>query len=1046
MAWQTSGSNANNKYWTYSTSAVGMTRTNVVPLGTFSLWYSTTSKRFSSEKNYLFKINVNNFGHANTYKYLVAETPWGDRFTHSHNATPYLSTLPYSSSENVLNFYSKPPSSASYTNVAFYKSTYNGFGTVSGVPSVIKSIDIIELDWFIQGWAWATASANMGWRYNNIDNSFQYTYQPSATDRRQPSRGHTHSNYISKYIPFDSYNLFFNFSMSGNTTNGYIDLYLTENLPSTSTTLSTFTASLWPSTRVASGVFSASRSSRGPINVTNQYIGRISATLSNTSINYEFYNLSGNKYLTAVANFSGPTNYQMDISDVIIQGGYQETDNNEQFLFTNSDVYEEPTPLSVIGGSSDATYSSVTTTIQTLHDPVVGNNFGATGYPGFFSNVYGVVTNLSQLYSKVGNGTFRSGVWENGVWNSGWRVDDQIYDFNDVIGAFSTETRNTRWRVLITGPTSSTSQFEIGDKVSIGNIVSININEERKLLKNYFTIINKNETDLVVEFDNNFPIRRITKDSENHKIRITKNVWLNGGFLNGYFEGVWNNGLFKGYPLITEMDNTHWIDGTFDGGHFSSNTIEYNFVDTWYQNGYVGLSFSATHSFLSGDLIYIEKDDININPQYNGNSTVTSVVDEYLIIIDKEWGSNSTLESGLVRRRTKTGLIQNFKFKDNNVASKTSKTSTVIKDIWRFNSWIDVNYSTDSTTNIGKDRIMFNSSPSILPSDFIDNRKYGLGEYSQMNLYGYITEDVLSSDSTFRDIDSFSKRKYKLGTKYEIYNDFLGDKSQFNKPFGHSVVSGGLNNFFIDGWTYSFSGTFSLVSTPTAFTFSRTVDGTLDVLFADKAVSAFVLDNNNVNIENKRYSIIEFDLVNYEAPQIYTTGGTLSETYLDYSPITFFNYPLISDNDGWTNQPGFPIQENVDYRYTTSTRKVEYFYNRSSIDLGVFGRSYYIQIDDLSANILQSTGIRIELDNIKFYEVDSIPFFQYTTEDYVNKSVQVPYQGSAPFIDYNNVNFSFVDNIVISLDSVQVSPSNTTFVPSNSIGGGNTLYEIPEER
>jgi hypothetical protein len=50
---------------------------------------------------------------------------------------------------------------------------------------------------------------------------------------------------------------------------------------------------------------------------------------------YNFYNLSGNKYLTVVANFSNTANtYDMNISDVVIQGGYQENDNNSQFLFT----------------------------------------------------------------------------------------------------------------------------------------------------------------------------------------------------------------------------------------------------------------------------------------------------------------------------------------------------------------------------------------------------------------------------------------------------------------------------------------------------------------------------------------------------------------------------------------------------------------------------------------------------------------------------------------------------------------------------------------
>jgi hypothetical protein len=42
------------------------------------------------------------------------------------------------------------------------------------------------------------------------------------------------------------------------------------------------------------------------------------------------------------------------------------------------------------------------------------------------------------------------------------------------------------------------------------------------------------------------PIMQITKDSESHAIYVSKNVWLSGGFLSGYFNGIWNYGLFKG--------------------------------------------------------------------------------------------------------------------------------------------------------------------------------------------------------------------------------------------------------------------------------------------------------------------------------------------------------------------------------------------------------------------------------------------------------------------------------------------------------------------
>ena len=200
--------------------------------------------------------------------------------------------------------------------------------------------------------------------------------------------------------------------------------------------------------------------------------------------------------------------------------------------------------MCLIGGSSDATYSVVVATDDTLHNPTASQFFGPTGSPGFFSNLYGDVINLSQLNAKVGNGRFKAGIWENGVWNSGWRVDENVYEFDDVEISLLVQTTNTKWRIQIKGPQTSTSKFNVGDRVAIGNIIGIDINENRKLMKNYFTVLSVSDTNIVVEFNNTFPLRRIEKDSENHKIKVTKNVWLNGGFLNGYFEGVWNNGLY----------------------------------------------------------------------------------------------------------------------------------------------------------------------------------------------------------------------------------------------------------------------------------------------------------------------------------------------------------------------------------------------------------------------------------------------------------------------------------------------------------------------
>ena len=65
------------------------------------------------------------------------------------------------------------------------------------------------------------------------------------------------------------------------------------------------------------------------------------------------------------------------------------------------------------------------------------------------------------------------------------------------------------------------------------------------------------------------------------------------------------------------------------------------------------------------------------------------------------------------------------------------------------------------------------------------------------------------------------------------------------------------------------------------------------------------------------------------------------------------------------------------------------------------------------------------IDNLNFYEVNMIPFFQYFTIDSINNGVEIPYQGISPFIDYSNANFNFIDNIAIGLDSIQTQNSNT---------------------
>lgn len=1266
-----------------SVNPVILQRDNALPTSNSLLrWRGSNQYQFKSSKTYIWKTEVVNFNSASQSKHLRLSPPWKSTATFSfqHTTNSLTRTIPISGeTRNTLVYIDRPLSDFTTDDQVIYGAETAGFDH----PSGLISTKLIECDWIIQGYSYATSSnlANNpvyeGWRYNESNDSFSF-FHSANLNRRLPlclannvttgninttavttaftfalpppfnvtvNLGVTSSNFISRYIDSDFFSLSVDTSITNQT---YINAYLFETEPIVTKNAIQF----------------------------NQFLntGQLIASFTQSGT-FTFYNLTGNTYLTFVCEYKGTnTTYNNSISNIDIIGGYSTTDNNEQFLLTNSNQFTTPISLSPQNASPYATYSAVVTSNSTRHS-LAGNFFGPQGSTGsfgaYFSNIFGTLVNLNQVNSKIGNSSFKSGIWENGVWNSGLRIDTNQWGFLDIDLAILNTSENLNWRIQISGTTQSVSNFEIGEKVAISNIIAIDINEERKLLKNLFTIIRKSDNFIIVEMSNNFPIRRIEKDSPNHKIIVTKNVWLNGAFLNGYFEGVWNGGLFRGYPYITEMWDSHWIDGVFRGGRFHSENPRYQFSDTYYYNGFVGLTFGTTpHGFVVGDEIEVNKFDKTINTSYDGIHGVTEVIDDYLIITDIPWESNTGTESGLVRRLTNTGLIQHFEFYDGNVAPKTSKTTNKLSDIWRYNSWMDLTHRTQSSTNIGSNKILFNSTSNDI-DEIIQKHRFGFGDYTSLNLYGYVTDDVLSSRSQFRDIDSPNFKIYSLGTKYQVYQDFLGDISEFNRPFNSNPELGNLTNFINDGWTWSFSGnqatysyvnkyvvsksaqqnfwsydalnpslpafalapnggipvwqsilfnsvnenTFGLlisasssntewtVNTSGQFDISTSITGQMVVqadatiispegylnippnsLFgtirlvrwisetnswqvlksrtiknfggdinlggfsinfssnvthfktltlkcdwsgylsqgdrikvefqvastqitssttagpwrgvnffgvtdkikdaiiqfnffqgsilninnsgvekslgfnikrtqnktlqfeSDRDISFFTLNNSNINIERNRYSMIEFDII--RQPDSIANLATIGTNSIDlqFHTIDLYNFTSFIDEEGvYTGINAFPAgydplvtpytqsvsiySEGIDYKYTGNSKVTEYFYNRPGLDLGLLNfQSLYTQ----------NTEDKIhELDNIKFYEVDMIPFFQYTTEDYINKQIQIPYSGIAPIIDYSDENFEFIANIQIGLDSIGLE-SQATINQSSTL-----IYDLP---
>ena len=868
----------------------------------------------------------------------------------------------------------------------------------------------------------ATSSQPSGWFYDLMPNDIEPSYNiflSATTSSISPSYSiygsglntisgtQTPKNFIAKYIEYDTFNLDFSF----NTTSPIkmvVYLLTLDKLRGTPNN--------WPSYQV--GSFSVS----GDYN----YLGLV-GTNYDGSKNYLVFTCDVPQFLPAknsvfLNNSSVLVDISAKLSNINIYGTYHPISNNRLAL---TDTTLSPIGLSV----SNATYS------YTLL------NNGAT-----FS-----------LPSRIGNGAFKSGIWENGVWNNGWRDDTNTKDFDDVYLSVLTAT-DVSWKIEIRGATSAINGFATGSNVSIGNIVAIDINDNRKLLKDYYQIesLGIDSGDPIngvapygwirVNLDTSFPYRRIEKDSPNHKIKVTKNIWLSGGFFNGYFSGVWNSGLFKGYPLLTEMFDSHWIDGLFDGGRFNSSySSEYTFIGIGPKvacsNNFMDLVFasSSTTPFLPGDYIFITLNSLlatNIGGGIDIYSGVCQIVDvkidstngDQVITINKRSiGLPSYKDyanpAGTAYRYTASSVIQNFKFYDNNRSKIKSSDSQLSTAVFNFNSWIDVNYDNTRAVTLGRD---FRAYEPLTGKSVNRN-----------NLYGYPTYDILSSASRFRDSNTLDFKLYRLGTKYKVFTDFIGESSQFNDPFNDLDFSSFINA----GWTYSYvkSGDFKIKRTESLITLNNSLSTALlnsgvtgDELFVTASNTGFILNNNKVNINKSRYSVVEFDVITY----------SVANTNYTYDNPDIYQERSI-------NNIGLSFSQNISSGYLTSS----YTLNVSApvevddvlVMVDIFGDIIGTTINLKAPNgkIINlkklGAGLGNRMTQTKFSVRDVYTKFSYITTPYSLNNNTISYsdtyqmdkeigQGTASFL--SNVN-NLSDLILDSGGTQQIYGTWTLYVKYN---------------
>jgi len=329
-----------------------------------------------------------------------------------------------------------------------------------------------------------------------------------------------------------------------------------------------------------------------------------------------------------------------------------------------------------------------------------------------------VSSNGYEIGTNFGNGVFKSGIWENGVWNNGYRSNEWFGESDyilasDIVYKETYKVSNNTWKITVQCYNSFRDENDVliidkRYKISIGNIVNIDVNGKRTFLRDPMKITNIDDVNRRISFEyvSNFEIREIKKDSDLHLIYITQNIWQNGVFLNGYFSGVWSNGVFKGYPRTTEMVDSHWVTGYFEGGHFKSNNILENRNEDLpeYNTGLIqSITFKDRNVANAPINAYESWMDLNYDPTSNVNlatfaklagvskGNTSKIVQSFLPNL-KGIPTNDILSSESYLRNSKTSAVRKYvlgtKFK-------------IYKDILGKNSIFDVPVLADMNPDFG---------------------------------------------------------------------------------------------------------------------------------------------------------------------------------------------------------------------------------------------------------------------------------------------------------------------------------------------------------
>ena len=186
--------------------------------------------------------------------------------------------------------------------------------------------------------------------------------------------------------------------------------------------------------------------------------------------------------------------------------------------------------------------------------------------------------------------------------------------------------------------------------------------------------------------------------------------------------------------------------------------FEYNpnqiFTDTINVSGNMGVTFSTIHDYIVGDIITLNKNNKNFNPQYDGTCSVTSVPNSYSVKTDKAFSSTLLAnESGVVTSNFRiSGTTSEF-FTWNGTRQYTEREKSFIPYLMGSQSAVQGKFLTNYNTTYKPVRLDdYETLSMILPSSPLQPYYLSVNTYRSDGSF-IATYGLTYSTNTFRKLD-----------------------------------------------------------------------------------------------------------------------------------------------------------------------------------------------------------------------------------------------------------------------------------------------------